>query len=96
MTIFESIFWFLPILLACISVIVCSMEFTRTNNFKTKFLLFLSIIASMLLILAQTSWWSTFSINHSAQVTNFEQSAWLMFNTITPIVFVGYALLKRK
>jgi hypothetical protein len=63
----------------------------RVRSKRRKALLLCSIIASLLLVLAQTSWWATFLINNSLQGTEFANMIWTIFNSIVPIIFVGYA-----
>lgn len=79
---------FIPIMLAFIAIITCSAKYMKEKRKATKISLLLSAIASVLLIIAQTSWWDSAIIQNDLVGTVFANYVWLVFNTLTTLIFI--------
>lgn len=79
---------FIPIILACVAIVTCSSRYIHERRKSTKFSLFLATIASMLLIIAQTSWWDSVVNQDDLLGTVFANHIWLLFNTLTTFIFI--------
>ena len=53
----------------------------------------LATVASILLIIAQTSWWTSYVLNNSLEGTEFANYIWAVFNSLTMIVFIIISLV---
>lgn len=80
---------FIPIILACVAIITCSSRYIHERRKFMKFSLFLATIASMLLIIAQTSWWDSAINQDDLLGTVFANYVWLLFNTLTTMIFIA-------
>lgn len=53
--------------------------------------MFMSTIAALLLIVAQTSWWVSYMIEGNLLGTNFANNIWAIFNSLSMICLIMYA-----
>lgn len=90
--IFESV----PILLACYSAVTCAKHYITDRRKHTRRVLLLGTICSLLLIIAQTSWYVTYVINGSLLGTWFANQIWTIFNSLTMLTFILLAHGSRR
>jgi len=93
-------FWFelLPVLLAVIAAIVCAIR-AGTERGRLKVLFTLATLACVLLIVAQTSWWSVlvFEAVSSGYIDDdFANYIWTVFNCTVMASYLVSALDKEK
>jgi len=88
LTILHHLFQILPIVLAFVAAISCSISFARDRRTQDKVGMVIACLSSVLLIVAQTSWWTTYLIEHSLQGTVFANTIWTVFNSTTMIAFI--------
>jgi len=85
----------IPVVMACIAVVTCSIRYAKENRKITKLSLILSSIASAILIVAQTSWWDSV-LQNDLMGTEFANKLWLAFNFLTTTIFIIISLPSRK
>ena len=93
-------FWFelLPVFLAVVAAIVCAIR-AGVEHGRLKILFTLATIACVLLIVAQTSWWSVlvFEVVSSGYIDdNFANYIWTVFNSIVMTSYLVSALDRDK
>jgi len=81
-------FQLLPVMLAIVAAIVCSVRFTRDRRRHDKLTMLLATVSSVLLIIAQTSWWTTYLISNSLQGTVFANTLWTVFNSTSMVTLI--------
>lgn len=84
----QHIFETLPIILACYSAIICSRQFAKDRRAQNKRVLLLGIVCSLLLIIAQTSWYVSYVVKGSLLGTWFADQIWTLFNILTMLAFI--------
>ena len=94
-------FWFelAPVILAVVSSILCAVR-ASTEVGRLRWFFTLATTASVLLILAQTSWWSVL-VFQLKDVTgyiddNVANMVWTMFNITVMVAFMLSAFDKSK
>jgi hypothetical protein len=92
----QHLFQILPIVLACVAAVACSVRFGRGRRHHDRLAMALATLSSVLLIVAQTSWWTTYLIEHSLQGTEFANAIWTIFNSTTMVTFILMAQPWRK
>lgn len=86
---FQYLFEALPVLLAIVSAVFCSIKYTQARRHRDRFGLIGAVIASILLAIAQTSWWVAALIEKRLEDTIFANYVWTVFNTIVMLVFIN-------
>jgi len=81
-------FQIVPIVLAIVSVLACSYRASKDRRKSDRIAMLLSMIASILLIIAQTSWWVTYAIEGDLLGTVFANHVWTIFNSLVMIIFI--------
>lgn len=81
----------IPILLAIYAAIVCTKQYAVDRRKHHKRVLLLGVISSLLLIVAQTSWYVTYVVNGNLIGTWFADQIWTVFNSITMLAFIMLA-----
>lgn len=84
----QHIFELIPVLLAVIAAGSCATSYHRDRRKHTRTAMLLAIVASVLLIVAQASWWTTRLYTHSLQGTEFANAIWTIFNSLTMVVYI--------
>lgn len=79
---------FIPIILAFIAIFVSGKRILSVRRKLDYFICTLSVIAAILLIFAQTSWWVSYVIDGNLLGTMFANKIWFMFNTITMLILI--------
>lgn len=81
---FESI----PIVLAVVSIAVCTREaLTSTND--ERMLPTLQLIASVMMLVAQFSWMWSFLVKGDQEGTDIANMLWTVFNGLTMFIFIA-------
>jgi threonine/homoserine efflux transporter RhtA len=79
---------FIPIILAIVAIIFTGMKLSTLRRKSDIVVSILSILGSMLLIVAQTSWWEAAVIQGKLNDTWFANQIWLIFNIVMMLVIV--------
>lgn len=79
---------FIPIILAIVAIIFTGMKLSTLRRKSDIVVSILSIFGSMLLIVAQTSWWEAAVIQGKLNDTWFANQIWLIFNIVMMLVIV--------
>lgn len=87
----HNIFEAIPILLAIYAAIICARQYTLDRRKHHKRVLLLGVISSLLLIIAQTSWYVTYVVNGNLIGTWFANQVWTLFNSLTMLAFIMLA-----
>lgn len=87
---------FIPVILAIVSMIITAASFKNLRRRQDFIVKILMLIASVLLIVAQTSWWQSVIIDNDLMGTWFSNQVWLVFNTIVMITFILSSLPRNK
>jgi len=82
------LFQLLPIVLAIIAAISCSYRYTQDRRKYDRWAMLLAVLSSILLIVAQTSWWATYILNNSLQGTELANFIWTAFNSLVMICLI--------
>lgn len=92
----KHIFEILPVVLACFSAVTCSIRYSTDRRKHDRIAMILATVCSVMLIVAQTSWWTTSLVEHSLQGTVFANAIWTLFNSLTMLTFIVIAKTRRK
>lgn len=84
----QHVFQLLPVALACISAILCAYRVTGERRRSDRLAMTVAVLCSLLLVVAQTSWWSTYLIEGNLLGTVFANSVWTIFNTLVMVTFI--------
>ena len=84
-------FQLLPIILAVIAGVSCSIRFARDRRKHDRWAMVLAVISSVLLIVAQTSWWATYVLDGNLLGTVFANNVWTVFNSLVMICLIMMA-----
>lgn len=90
---------FLPIVLAIVSIFISTSAYLKARRKWDKVRLMLSIIAAIVMIVAQTSWYTTAIIMGKIEDTTFANHLWTLFNTLVMsilIMFPGPRLFNKN
>ncbi len=85
------IFEILPIILAVIASISCAIRFSRDRRVHDRLAMLIAIISSILMIVAQTSWWVTYAIDGNLMGTTFANGVWTVFNSLSMLCLILFA-----
>ena len=86
---FQYLFEALPVLLAIFAAVFCSRKYTQARRHRDRLGLIGAVIASILLTIAQTSWWVAALIEKRLEDAIFANYVWTVFNTIVMLVFIN-------
>jgi len=92
----NSIFNFLPIVLAVIAAIMCTRRFHEDRRKHDRATMAMAVVSCMLLVLAQTSWWTTYIIEGNLMGTWFANTVWTIFNTLVMSTFILISYRPKK
>jgi hypothetical protein len=84
----QKIFEATPILLACYAALICAKQYFNDRRKDHKRVMLLGIICSLLLIIAQTSWYVTYVVQGNLLGTVFSDQLWTVFNSLTMLAFI--------
>lgn len=84
------IFELIPVVLAIISAIVCGHSYRRDRRRRGRMALLVATVCSVLLVIAQLSWWTSYIVQGLSLGTEFADVLWTMFNNL---VMVSYIIL---
>ena len=89
------IFELLPVVLAAIAVVLCGMRYSAECKRSVRIPMLMGVVCGMLLIIAQTSWWTSIRIEGAAFGTPFADALWTAFNSIVMGCFIYMAWPKK-
>lgn len=78
----------IPILLAVYAAIVCARQYMVDRRKHHKRVLLIGVVSSLLLIIAQTSWYVTYVVQGNLAGTWFADQIWTAFNSLTMLAFI--------
>lgn len=78
----------IPVLLAIVAIFVSSLRLLDIRRKSDYIICTFSIVAALLLIFAQTSWWVSVVISHNLAGTSFANCIWLVFNTLVMLILI--------
>lgn len=85
-----------PVILALIAAVLCTQSYATGRRRQDKTVMALGVLCALMLIVAQTSWWTTYLIQGNLLGTWFANSIWVIFNALTMIVFIILAYPRAK
>lgn len=88
------IFELLPVVLAVIVVILCGLRYSAECKRSIRVTMLMGVICGLLLITAQTSWWTSIRVEGLQFGTAFADALWTMFNSLVMACFIYLALPK--
>lgn len=77
---------FIPILLACVAIVTCSLKFGIARRTSDKTIAVGGAIAATLLIIAQTSFWALSS--NPGYSTFIPDAIWTVFNSLVMLLLI--------
>ena len=92
---FQHAFEALPVLLAIFAAVFCSRRYSQERRHRDKVGLIGAVIASILLAIAQTSWWAASLVEKRLEDTIFANYVWTVFNTIVMLIFMNMGLPRK-
>jgi len=84
----NHLFQLLPVVLAIVAAVSCAIRFAKDRRRYDKWAMLLGTLSSLLLIVAQTSWWTTYIITNSLQGTVFANTLWTVFNSTSMVTLI--------
>lgn len=88
MAILHHLFQISPVIFAIIAAVLSSIKFSTDRRKSDRLIMLMTVTASILLIIAQTSWWSTYLIENSLRGTWFANIVWTIFNNLVMVIFI--------
>lgn len=93
---FMFYFDIIPVILAIVALFVMGNTYSKARRSSDKVSIFLSSIACIILIIAQTGWQYSAYILNDIQGTAWANYAWSAFNILVTIIFnIGYIRFNR-
>lgn len=89
---FHYVFEALPVLLAIFAAVSCSKRYAQARRYRDRIGLVGAVFASILLTIAQTSWWVASLIEKRLEDTVFTNYVWTVFNTIVMLIFINMSI----
>ncbi len=93
---FQYVFEALPVLLSILAAVFCSRKYTQERRSQDRFGLIGAVVASILLTIAQTSWWVASLVEKRLEDTIFANYVWTVFNTIVMLVFINMGASRKR
>lgn len=84
----EIIIEAVPIVLAFYAAIACAYRYTVDRRKNYKKVLLLGVVSSILLIIAQSSWYVASVLQSKLVGTEYSEHLWIIFNILTMIAFI--------
>lgn len=84
-----------PIALAAVAFILCGLRYNSECKKHIKIPMLFGICASILLLFAQTSWWSSLILEGSTVGNAFTDYIWTVFNATVMVSFIYLAVNKN-
>jgi len=91
----QTFFELVPVALAFAVALIASTAFTKARRSKDRIVFSLSTMAAIMLIIAQTSWYSTLT-GGGADDPTWVNNLWTLFNTTVMATFLTNALGRTK
>lgn len=78
----------LPIALAIVAIFSASLMFKNTRRKHDRIRCIVGIVAAIVMIVAQTSWFTTYVLMGNLEDTSFANALWTIFNTLSMILVI--------
>jgi len=88
------IFELMPVALALVATISCAHRFNTTRHKPTRNLMLLAVICAIIMMIAQTTWWSYWTLRNEMVRPAYTAVLWTVFNILSMVAFI-YASLRR-
>lgn len=92
----SQLFELFPIVLAVVAIITSSIMYGRVRRKADKIRSILSIICAILLIFAQSSWYTAAIVMGQIEDTWFANQIWTIFNILVMVLIITQSLPRRK
>lgn len=89
---FKAIFEAIPVALAFIALVMCLHTLHKPRRRNDRFVLSISAVASLLMLVAQSSWWATSVLGAASDGQWWANALWTIFNTLVMVVFIINAM----
>lgn len=84
----------IPVVLAAIVVILCGLRYSAECKQSIRIPMLFGVVCGVLLIFAQTSWWTSVRVEGLQFGTVFADAIWTIFNSLVMICFIYMAVPK--
>ena len=91
----NSIVELFPVGLALVAIATSSIMYNRTRRKYDKVRSLFGIIIAVVMIIAQTSWYTTSVIMGKLEDTVFANALWTIFNSLTMILIIMYSVPRQ-
>lgn len=91
----EYVFELVPVVLALVAAVTCASRYSRERRRSDRIVMVLGVVCSILLIFAQTSWWTSYVLQGNLVGTKIANVIWTVFNTLVMISFILASLPRR-
>jgi hypothetical protein len=81
-------FEFLPVVLALAASVLCAQKYSDTRRKSERLVCLLGTICAVMLMFAQTSWWSAYTYHGLGLGTDLANHVWSAFNSLTMVAFI--------
>ena len=86
----------LPVLLAIVAIFFLSKRFDTDRRKSGKLVYFMAIACSLIMIVAQLSWWASSILQEDFMGQTFANILWTVFNSLTMITFILISYPRKK
>lgn len=77
-----------PVILAMVAAVTCADRYSRARRKCERAAMAIGVLCALLLIFAQTSWWTSYVIQGLGLATQIADAAWTAFNSLVMIAFI--------
>lgn len=91
----RTFFELLPVALAIVAIILSGVMYNRARRKADKVRNILSIICAVLLIIAQTSWYTTAVVMNKLEDTWIANVIWTVFNILTMLTIIVNSIPRK-
>ena len=95
MVILQTIFEFIPVTLAVVAIMMCGNHFKCHRRRFDKIKVIVSIVAALLLIITQTSWYFTAIIGQKLEDNVPVNYLWTIFNSLAMLLIILHAYPRK-
>ena len=90
------VFELLPIALAIPAIVLCARKYHIARRNTDRIVSGLAVLCALLLILAQSSWWASYTLHGDLQGTWLANQVWTIFNCLTMAVFITIGWPRKR
>jgi Na+/phosphate symporter len=93
---FLYLFELLPVALACVAAVLCARSYSRERRRDHRLTLLIGVVCSVILVIAQTSWFTSYIVLGSNEGAAFANVLWTIFNSLVMFCFIAAARTPKK